>query len=146
MVAIEWLLEFAVAGQSVSDSQFKIKTLQCKNTIWFAIKCRSNLRKLSIKCNKAVSWVKGQRNIPDNCMADELVRGGALLSNINHAQDASVPRYISKYMLKLSFGHNWEAKRYRHINFLDWFFTSLTVVLTGQCLMGLHGEILGFSL
>ncbi|XP_036341061.1 uncharacterized protein LOC118750446 [Rhagoletis pomonella] len=93
--AARWLIDSPTNLHAVtifSDSQAAIQALNCdKSSSKIVMECRRTLNELARSHFTRVVWVPGHREIPGNCVADELARKGTLLPAISTARNASIP-------------------------------------------------------
>lgn len=84
----------------LSDSQAAIKSL---NSVYLtsrvATSCRSALNELATRCKVNLVWVPGHRDIPGNCMADELAKAGSALPEASIKLTPGVPLATQRLLL-----------------------------------------------
>lgn len=148
-----------------SDSQAALKSLASVSTKSITVQnCQMSLREMSNQFNIHLSWVPGHRDIPGNCMADELAKKGTTTSLRSEWNNIGVPIATCKLLLRqdasritntrwtesnncLATKKVWpcvDSKRSKSLLALNRLYLGSTIgVLTGHCLIGRHAKRLG---
>ncbi|KAL7726068.1 hypothetical protein ACLKA6_008526 [Drosophila palustris] len=83
-----------------SDSQAAIKSIAATTTKSLSVsKCRKSLHEMAEHFDICLIWVPGHRDIPGNCIADELARQGTTEILLPDKEGISMPLATCKLML-----------------------------------------------